>query len=112
MQKFQIMWNKISKELKELRQECVNYLMEQLNKPEHKDGISCEIEDGTSVCVTYDGGNHPEYASNAFSTVKGVYLKNGEIVLDTEDCSEYYIDDVCTTELLGVCDFIEDYCLE
>ena len=39
-------------------------------------------------------------------------MKNGEICLDTEDCGEYYIDDVSTTELLGVCDFIEDYCIE
>lgn len=111
MKKFQVMWNKISAELKELRKECINYLTEELNKPEHKNGISCETEDGCSVCVTYDGGNHPEYASNAFSTVKGVYMKNGEICLDTEDCGEYYIDNVCTTELLGVCDFIEEYCV-
>lgn len=112
MQKFQIMWNKISKELKELRQECVNYLTEQLNKPEHKDGISCEPDGGGSVCVTYDGGRHPEYDSNPYSTVKGVYLKDGKIMLDTEDYDEYSIDRIDTVELLSVCDFIEDYCLE
>ena len=113
MTKMQIMWNKISAELTELKEECVKYLTDLLSKPEYKDGISCEPDCGTSVCVTYDGGNHPERYANPFSTVKGVYMKNGNIYLDTEDCDEYHIDRICDIiELYGVCEFIEDYCLE
>ena len=32
-------------------------------------------------------------------------------MLDTEDCDEYSIDRIDTVELLGVCDFIEEFCL-
>lgn len=45
-------------------------------------------EDYESVCVTYDGGNHPEYASNAFAYVMGVAKdKDGDIglILDEDD---------------------------
>lgn len=111
MKKFQIRWDKISKELALLRDDCIAYLTEELNKEENKNGISCEPDGGGSVCVTYDGGRHPEYDSNPYSTVKGVYLKDGKIMLDTEDCDEYSIDRIDTVELLGVCDFIEEYCL-
>ncbi len=111
MKKFQIMWDKISDELTELRKECIDYLTEQLNKEENKNGISLETDNGDSVCVTYDGGRHPEYDTNAYSIVKGVYLKDGKIMLDTEDCDEYSIDRIDTVELLSVCDFIEDFCL-
>lgn len=45
-------------------------------------------EDYGCPCVTYDGGNHPEYASNAFAEVRGVAKdKYGDIglILDEED---------------------------
>ena len=45
-------------------------------------------EDYGYPCVTYDGGNHPEYASNAFAEVRGVAKdKYGDIglILDEED---------------------------
>ena len=58
------------------------------------------------ICCTYDGGNHPEYASNAFSTVNIVYLKDNEILLDTEDAIGYSIDNISTQELYGICEFI------
>ena len=111
MRSFQIKWQEISEELNDLREDCIGYLTEKLNEPEHKDGISTEPEDGSSVTVTYDGGKHPEYNSTAFSTVKGVYKKNDSIMLDTEDDDEYPISRISTIELFGVCDFIEDYCL-
>lgn len=111
MKKFQETWEQISPLLTQIHQECIDYLTELLSKEEYKNGISCETEDGSSTCVTYDGGNHPEYASNAFSTVKGVFMKDGRIYLSTEDCDEYPIDRIETLEIVGVCDFIEDYCI-
>lgn len=53
-------------------------------------------------CVTYDGGNHPEYAANPYSDVNGVYLKNNEIYLHTEDCTTYPITSVTASELYEV----------
>jgi len=64
--------------------------------------INFEVLD-ICVAVTYDGGNHPEYASNAFSDVIDVHLdKNGNVELCTEDCYEYEVDRVCAAELYGV----------
>lgn len=67
----------------------------QLNVTEYLKGLPFDEkgrfefdEDYQSVCVTYDGGNHPEYASNAFAYVMGVAKdKNGDIglILDEED---------------------------
>ena len=67
---------------------------------------------GDSLCVTYDGGHHPEYASNAFDMVKGVYLKYHEgrkqmlIMLDTEDDDEYYIGNIDWREIYSVALFL------
>lgn len=48
--------------------------------------------DMNELGVTYDGGVHPEYGTNAFSTVSAVYLdKDGNVRLDTEDDDEYSI---------------------
>ena len=64
--------------------------------------INFEVLD-ICVAVTYDGGNHPEYASNAFSDVIDVHLdENGNVELCTEDCYEYEVDRVCAAELYGV----------
>lgn len=57
------------------------------------------LEIGNSMCcnlpiVTYDGGNHPEYAANPYSSVYSVYLnteKNG-ILVDCDDCSGLILD--------------------
>lgn len=44
------------------------------------------------LTVIYDGGNHPEYNSNAFSCVREIFLKNDKVMFDTEDDSEYPLD--------------------
>ena len=60
-----------------------------------------------SVSVTYDGGNHPEYASNAFSIVEGAFLdENGGITLQVEDCRDYPIENINWDEVYDVAAFI------
>lgn len=54
------------------------------------------------VSVVYDGGNHPEYASNAFSTVNAIYMKRGQIYLDIEDDDEYPLANVSLDELINI----------
>jgi len=68
-----------------------------------EDGV--QIDDN-SFCVSYDGGNHPEYDSNCFSEVRSVYIKDGEIYLDTEDCDEYSIKHVSDREIIEMCLYI------
>ena len=62
------------------------------------------------ISVSYDGGNHPEYNSNVFSSVERVYLdSDGGVLLDTEDASKYSISNITTEELYELCDFIIKY---
>ena len=62
--------------------------------------------DDEYVTVCYDGGNHPEYASNAFSHVSAVYRKGNDICLDIEDTSDYSIDNISVDDLLAVCECV------
>ena len=62
------------------------------------------------VSVPYDGGNHPEYASNVFSTVNEIYLDlDGEIMLNIEDADRYSVDNVSTGDLYNIVGLIIKY---
>ena len=65
-----------------------------------------ENECGEILSVIYDGGNHPEYNANPFSTVNGLYLKNDNIVIDCEDCDEYYIDSVGVEDISSIANYL------
>lgn len=95
----------------QVRKECIKFLKRVLKKNDkHLEWDDSELD--CSVCVNYDGGNHPEYASNCFSTVYGVDMnEKGEITLCTEDCDEYDIDSVSTSEIYDLCDFIDNVLL-
>jgi hypothetical protein len=105
MEEFQETYEMLDGLMVRLRNECKKYLETKLN--DHHGNIKFSDMDD-SVCVTYDGGNHPEYASNAFSEVHGVFRRGNKIYLNTEDCDEYEIDRVDTLDLFGVCDFISN----
>jgi hypothetical protein len=65
------------------------------------------------VSVPYDGGNHPEYASNAFSVVNGVFInRRGVISLNTEDCSDYELEDVSWEEVYDLAEYLKDEVFE
>lgn len=111
MEKFQKTANKWFKLQNELRKECIEFLEKTLKaNNNHLEWDDSELD--SSVCVTYDGGNHPEYASNAFSTITAVNLGENGITLEIEDCPEYWLDDVSTDEVWALCDFIDEYLLE
>jgi hypothetical protein len=110
------LWEKITPMMREVKSECLAYIKSELEKAEDN-YISFLDEDGEPiggdmVCVTYDGGRHPEYASNAFDIVRGVYLKYHEgrketlIMLDTDDDDEYYIGNIEIGEIYGVALFL------
>ena len=61
----------------------------------------------TEPCfVAYDGGQHPEYSSNVFSEVEGVFIKDGKFYLEIEDDDEYPIERLSLNELKAVCDAV------
>ena len=88
-------WKKLNDEL---FQESKDYIKECLSKT-----IDNSVSlDECNVCVTYDGGNHPEYYANPFSHVERVYCENGKVYLDTEDCTRYDICNITASELFCI----------
>ena len=66
-----------------------------------KKEIIVEIdEEGLYPTISYNGGNHPEYASNVFSRVESIRYdeKVKDVLIVTEDGTQYFsecsIDDV------------------
>lgn len=108
MEKFEKTAKKLLKILPQLREECVEFLTNKLRENNNKlSWDCCEIDEYVSVC--YDGGRHPEYASNVFSSVEGVFIEDDKIYLNIEDDGKYSIDNVNTTELLDVCSYIVEH---
>ena len=116
MEKTIQLWKELQPKINEVKKNSLDYIKAELEKAEGN-YISFVDEDGESIsedmlCVTYDGGRHPEYASNAFDMVKGVYLKYHEgrkenlIMLDTEDDDEYYIGNINWDEIFSVAQYI------
>lgn len=94
-----------------LRSACISYIKKVLK--ENNNEISWDSDESDEVedyvlTVTYDGGNHPEYASNAFSCVYGVKLnERGKILLNTDDCDLYAIESIPTEEVYYVANYLE-----
>lgn len=99
----------------EMRKHCLDMLKEICNRTDSKEislekfkkycfdcGMGCPV-------IAYDGGNHPEYASNLYSTIDGFSLVNDKIVFDIEDDPSYDEDRVTTTELIEFCEYIIEY---
>ncbi len=95
----------ITPTISEVRVESIEFLKE-VTKEKNGYFDLMQYDDFGSICVTYDGGNHPEYASNAFSTVQAVKLDGDKLVLETEDTDWYDTGNVETFELYGVASFI------
>lgn len=90
----------------DIRKKCETYIKKVLK--ENNGSLDC-TESENMISVTYDGGNHPEYASTAFSMVEGVSLdENDNIILQIEDCSEYPIQNINWDEVYDVAAFIHD----
>jgi hypothetical protein len=90
----------------DIRKKCETYIKMVLK--ENNGSLDC-TESENMISVTYDGGNHPEYASSAFSMVEGISLdENDNIILQIEDCSEYPIENINWNEVFDVAAFIHD----
>lgn len=110
MERFQTIAEEWAKIAQLLRKECEEWLANALK--ENNGSIDCmkDNSDGfEAVCVTYDGGNHPEYDANPYAVVNSVYLaKDGKILLDIDECSDYELGSVDTDEVYYLCNFIKE----
>lgn len=107
------LWDEYISVRRSLRRAIPEYLMEALMTFDHNcmelsDPARDEDEDRDCVYVTYDGGNHPEYATNPYSIVRYVYVKNGEVFLHLDEDDEYSLDRVYDIgELAELVDFVQ-----
>ena len=99
---FEVTLDKWKKANTELYQECEKYIKSQLEVLPNNE-IVIDYDNCTYIpSVVYNGGNHPEYDSNAYSNVECVYLKDGNVYLDIEDASGYNIDRINAESLFDV----------
>ena len=87
----------------EMRLNAVNFLDNFLR--ENGGEITNEDERGLLDCigVSYDGGNHPEYASCIFSTILAIRRgEDGTIFFDLEEESDIMSDRIVTDDLVYV----------
>ena len=107
---FEKTFEKVAELNKQLREECCDYIRKVLKENGNRIDLQSEDEDYDIVCVTYDGGRHPEYDANPYSQVYSVFFneEDNKIYLETEDCDEYGLDRVDSVmEVFGVCSLVQ-----
>lgn len=100
--KYQTTYDEYSKISRAIRQDAGQLIRELIEK--NGGEINChdtQLLEG--IYVSYDGGNHPEYASCIACDVLRIYLKDDQIFLDLEDEPEYGLDRVPTQEVVWMC---------
>lgn len=113
MEKFETIAKDWLKLQGEVRQECLTYLVNFVNEYGEGEGKKEVVFDDGMIedeCVTimYNGGSHPEYASNCYSVVYGLLLEEGELYIYIEDDNKYYVENLETHELYDLCDYIQN----
>lgn len=113
------MFEKTAKEYfnisRDLRHICLDMLKKICDRTETKkislDKFKNYLRDVGSpdFTIVYDGGNHPEYASNIFSTVDGFYIQNEIVIFDIEDDPHYDESRVFTPDIIDLCEMIIEY---
>lgn len=105
LQKLLSKWSNLSIKVNKA---CIEYLTDLLHNNNNR--ICLDRRDlYSSVCVNYDGGNHPDWASNVFSTVYSIFIEDNNIYLEIADCEKYDINNLSICELYNVCTFIDKY---
>jgi hypothetical protein len=98
----------------EVRADCIVYIQTYIRdygERENEDEIVLNLYDedeGYTLTCSYDGGgDHPEYASELYTTIWAITLKDNEVFLSTEE--EYYsIDRVPTDEVITIAENLLD----
>lgn len=110
MEKVYELWEQMQPMKKEVREGSIQYILDELKK--NSNNIPFKDEDGEfwggcAICITYDGGRHPEYAANPYSDVNGIILEDGEAVVETED-GEMKLESLDWDEIFCLADYIHD----
>ena len=108
MEKFQETFNKWYDVNRQLATDCKEYIKDTLNKLPNKE-LVFDYKEVIPASVTYDGGNHPEYAANHYSNVERGYRNNDNIYLGTEECSGYALENICAKEMMVVAESLQAY---
>ena len=110
LDKAKSLWEQILPSIRDIKRECKEYLIDTL-KAAPNNRIDFYDEDGEPYgqesWITYNGGRHTEYASNAYSQVRAVFLKNNNLFVDCDDCSEYDISELYWDEIYDVASCVE-----
>ena len=83
--------DKITEQLTVLRNESLDYIKRTLGE----NGVAVFDNGAETLTITYDGGNHPEYAAYPYAVVNSIYSEGGNIYLDLEEDDRYYIGNIC-----------------
>ena len=89
-----------------LRSACMAYIKKVLKENNNEISWNIDEVEDNILTVTYDGGNHPEYASTMASVVERIYVDNGKLYFDLEDESQYSFDRIVVNDLMWVCEDI------
>ena len=94
---------------KSVRDDCIKFIKDVVfAMPDGELPIPYDLPE--SLYVSYDGGNHPEYASNCFSEVSNIYVQNGDIYLDIDETSKYPLENIISVEeVVNIAEFINTY---
>ena len=120
MKKFELTANKYYELRKQMLAECKEYLTEVAkawgDKQFPLSTINREFDcNDAYCCIVYDGGNHPEYASNACSEVESVYMRENVLTFSIEDDGRYEYDRVDGEDIITIAYAVDaaiDYVLD
>ncbi len=99
---------KVYEWLGKARQSCIEYITRVVK--EHGNMIRFDLDyDDENMTVMYDGGNHPEYASNCFSCLDNVHINNeGCLCSEIEESKDYDFDRMNTIEIMVIAEAIHN----
>ena len=82
-----------------LKQECIDYLT-QVTKEHGSIKFNLEQYD-ECVCISYDGGRHPEYDTDLYSTVYSIIFNDDKnrLSIDMEYDDDYTVDRLSADEI-------------
>jgi hypothetical protein len=93
--------------LSKARTSCMEYITEKVK--ENGGEIVFDTDyDAENINIMYDGGNHPEYASNCFSFLTRAYINDDSLTFEIEDSNDYDVDRVNTDDLMAIAEAIHD----
>ena len=99
--------NAVYDAMSKARTSCTEYITEKVK--ENGGEIVFDTDyDAENINIMYDGGNHPEYASNCYSCLTRAYINDGTLTFEIEDCNDYDVDRVTTDDLMTITMAIHD----